>query len=114
VFANLGSISRINISALGPFAPEAIAAAALPDSTYSQVTSTANTEEAPPTAAPLANSAAPLTAVTTPRADRSLEFALARHWTQFNHASASWNVDVEDDLLDVLLSNRYRRPGGSR
>ena len=91
------------------FAPEAIAATALPDSSDSQVSAAAQTEETVPTAAPLAIAAAPLTAVNTPRADRSLEFALARHWTQFNHASTTWNVDVEDDLLDVLLSSRHRR-----
>jgi hypothetical protein len=104
VFASIGSIVRLNVSAEGPFAPEAIAAAALPDSTP-----TAISEDVSPSATPLAITAAPLSSASSPQLDRSLEFAWARHWTQFNQAASNeWNVDDADEGLWQLLAKARR------
>lgn len=108
VFTNIGTIVRLNVSAEGPFAPEAIAAVALPDSTPPAIL-----EEAAPSAAPLVVSAAPLISTASTPPDRSLEFALARHWAHFSQvASSEQSVDggeLDEGLLQLLARTRRGR-----
>jgi hypothetical protein len=103
VFANIGNIVRLNVSAGGPFAPEAIAAMAVPDAS-----SSLTADEAEATAAPQAIVAAPLQAVVVQASDRNLEFTFARHWAQIaQDAAQAWSdLGAEDGLLDLLAKAR--------
>jgi hypothetical protein len=115
VFANLGSIVRLNVAAGGPFAPEAIAAAVVATGNEDEMTAPQVISETSvltsPAAAPLTVATPALPPEPPSQFDRSLAFATAyasqRGMGDESHAGVAGELDNE--LLDLLLGSRSRR-----